>query len=301
MIFGENSVDRLLRDAMDYHLGKISEEFVKIDDERYKKMEFMSYTGSIHEAFITKYREFIEILKARRPDAGTLVVILSTPGGSPIAVEKMVEIMRYHYDEIYFVVPDSAMSAGTIWCMSGDKIFMDYASSLGPIDPQVLKDDRYVPALGYLDKIEEFIEKSKRGDLSPAEFAMMQQLDLAELRAYEQARDLSIDLLKKWLVKYKFKNWDRHRTTPELVGKEVTHPEKVQRAEEIARKLSDNSKWMAHGRYISMETLKNELKLEIEDYSDRGELRAHLIGYYELVSNYARGNNRPVYLHGRIE
>ena len=27
------------------------------------------------------------------------------------------------------------MSAGTIWCMSADKIFMDYSSSLGPIDP----------------------------------------------------------------------------------------------------------------------------------------------------------------------
>ena len=47
------------------------------------------------------------------------------------------------------------MSAGTILCMSGDKIFMDYASILGPIDPQVPTPDTgdYVPALGYLDKV----------------------------------------------------------------------------------------------------------------------------------------------------
>ena len=67
-----------------------------------------------------------------------LVMFLNTPGGSAEAVEKIVEIMRFHYSEVYFVVPDFAMSAGTILCTSGDKIFMDYSSSLGPIDPQVL-------------------------------------------------------------------------------------------------------------------------------------------------------------------
>ena len=34
--------------------------------------------------------------------------------------------------------------------MSGDAIFMDYFSVLGPIDPQLPKGDTMVPALGYL-------------------------------------------------------------------------------------------------------------------------------------------------------
>lgn len=52
------------------------------------------------------------------------------------------------------MVPDCAMSAGTIFCMAGDKIWMGYYSSLGPIDPQVFNGKNWVPALGYLDKVE---------------------------------------------------------------------------------------------------------------------------------------------------
>ena len=63
------------------------------------------------------------------------MVFLNTPGGNAEIVEKLVEIIRFHYKELYFVVPDEAMSAGTIFCLAGDKIFMDYSSSLGPIDP----------------------------------------------------------------------------------------------------------------------------------------------------------------------
>jgi len=54
------------------------------------------------------------------------------------------------------------MSAGTIFCMAADRIYMDYSSALGPIDPQVPdRENRVlVPALGYLDKVEELIKKS---------------------------------------------------------------------------------------------------------------------------------------------
>ena len=69
--------------------------------------------------------------------------------------------MSRFLSEVHFVVPNAAMSAGTIFCMSGDKIYMDYSSSLGPIDPQVpAHDGRLVPALGYIDKVNEFIEKA---------------------------------------------------------------------------------------------------------------------------------------------
>jgi hypothetical protein len=54
-------------------------------------------------------------------------------------------------------------------------------------------------------------------------------------RRHEQARDLTIALLKEWLVKYKFKNWKKHRTNPSKIGQPVTAAEKEQRATEIAR------------------------------------------------------------------
>ena len=70
---------------------------------------------------------------------------------------------------------------------------MDYASSLGPIDPQVPdREEKFlVPALGYLDKVNEMIEKSRNGTISPAEFQILQNQDLAMLGFYEQSKKLS--------------------------------------------------------------------------------------------------------------
>lgn len=106
-------------------------------------------------------------------------------------MERYVNIIRHHYSEVNFIVPDYAYSAGTIFCMSGDSIYMD----LGPIDPQVQnKEGKWVAALGYLDKVNEYIEKAKLGTLTNVEFAILKDFDLAELRSFEQARDLTIDL-----------------------------------------------------------------------------------------------------------
>lgn len=183
-----------------------------------------------------------------------LLLVLDTPGGVVEAVEKMVEIIRHHFDEVFFAVPRAAMSAGTIFCMSGDRIYMDYTSSLGPIDPQVsLQNGQFVPALGYIDKVEELIEKSREGSLTNAELIMLQKLDLATLRRYEQARDLSVSLLKQWLVQYKFKDWVTHGTT--TPGSPVTADQKQARAEQIAKDLSDNRRWHSHGRTIGINTL----------------------------------------------
>ena len=61
-----------------------------------------------------------------------LLVVLTTTGGSGSAVERYVNILRRHYNEVSFIIPDYAYSAGTIFCMSGDNIYMDYFSVLGP-------------------------------------------------------------------------------------------------------------------------------------------------------------------------
>ena len=123
---------------------------------------------------------------------------------------------------------------------------------------------------------------------------ILKNFDLAELRSFEQAKDLTIDLLKKWLVKYKFKNWAKHDN-----GKDVTYKEKEDRASIIAKHLSDNNKWKSHGRPINIEALK-ELKLEIEDYSENNELRILIRDYYETMSDYMKLKNFPIFIHDRI-
>ena len=119
----------------------------------------------------------IEAREDRRPN---LVVILDTPGGVVEVVERIVRVLRHHYTEVKFVIPDRAMSAGTVLAMSGDDILMDYHSCLGPIDPQLQLDDRLVPALSYLAQYENLIEKSRSEALSTAELVLLQKLDLAE-------------------------------------------------------------------------------------------------------------------------
>jgi len=95
---------------------------------------------------------------------------------------------------------------------------------------------------------------------------MLQSQDLAMLSRYEQARNLTITLLKKWLVEYKFKDWVTHQTNPEKQGQAVTAAEKQERAEEIARLLADNRRWHSHNRRIGVGTLQSVLRLRIDDY-----------------------------------
>jgi hypothetical protein len=257
------------------------------------------YCGAIAPGAEMRFRDCIEKLKESDSRNESLCIILNTPGGSAETVEKMVEISRHHYRNIVFIVPDYAMSAGTIFCMSGNKIIMDYTASLGPIDPQVNNGKEWVPAMGYLDKVNEMIEKSAAGTLSNAEFAMLQGLDLATLSRYEQARNLTITLLKKLLVEYKFANWVTHESTPGKIGTPVTLQEKNERAVEIAAKLGDNKLWHSHGRHIGINTLRGILRLKIDNLLDQPDLRKAIKEYNELACEYIRREKYPLFLHNK--
>ncbi|MCU7923418.1 MAG: serine dehydrogenasease [Candidatus Thiodiazotropha sp. (ex Dulcina madagascariensis)] len=283
-------VDMAIKDVLANSLKKLEEHL---------NSDVIFYYGAIQPSVEKPFRDFIEDLKADDIEHERLSIVLNTPGGSAETVEKMVAITRHHYDEVDFIIPDYAMSAGTIFCMSGDKIWMEYSSSLGPIDPQVFNGDNWVPALGYLDKVAELIEKSRNNELTQAEFLMLKDQDLAMLKSYEQARDLTISLLKEWLVKYKFKNWDIHQTDEEFIGQDVTHEQKQQRAEEIAKILGDNKIWHSHGRSIGLQTLRKVLKLKIEDYSRDNGLRPIIREYNDTICDYVVKSRLSAFLHSR--
>ena len=174
---------------------------------------------------------------------------------------------------------------------------MDYSSSLGPIDPQVPdKEGKYlVPALGYLDKVQELIDKSQGNTISPGELAILIRQDLAMLRYYEQARDLSVALLKEWLPKYKFKDWNSHRTNNP--GTPVTNAEKAERAAKIAADLSDNKTWHSHGRMIGMKKLKEILRIDVDDYGLDLELRDNIRLYSDTLSDYLGRHSSDFFMH----
>lgn len=282
----------------DTHIRETARDRI-IELETHMNADVMLFHGPIFPSVEKRFREFIEDLKSETPTRDRIAIILNTPGGSAETVEKLVEIVRYHYREVLFIIPDEAMSAGTIFALSGDAIYMDYTSSLGPIDPQVNNGKDWVPALGYLDQVEKMIEKSAKGTLTDAELVILQNLDLAMLSRFEQAKNLTITLLKKWLVEYKFKDWKTHGTNPAKVGQEVTLEEKEQRAEEIAILLSDNKIWHSHGRKIGVRTIQNLLKLKIEDYSTDAEIRGKILSYSEFITDYINRHDYSFFLHNR--
>jgi hypothetical protein len=271
-----------------------------LDIESQFQADVLTYFGPILDGNENIVLDIIEDLATDPDKKEKLLVVLTTTGGSAIAVERYVNIIRKHYNEVSFVIPDYAYSAGTIFCMSGDNIYMDYFSVLGPIDPQVQnKEGKWVAALGYLDKVNELIKKAQDNILTQAEFLILKDIDLAELRGYEQAKELTIDLLKKWLVKYKFKNWNKHQTNPDKLGIDVTDKEKEDRAEDIADKLGNNKIWKSHGRPINIETLEKELKLKIEDYSNEKQIREAIRSYYGLLSDYVQKNKFSIFVQTR--
>ncbi|GAB1345362.1 SDH family Clp fold serine proteinase [Cloacibacterium normanense] len=282
------AVDLSIHQLLQERLDKLEKKF---------NADFFVYYGPIVDGNENSVLRIIEDLASDKNKKDKIFIILTTNGGSAIAVERYVNILRHHYKEVNFIIPDYAYSAGTIFCMSGDNIYMDYFSVLGPIDPQVKnKDGKWVAALGYLDKVNDFIDKAQKNLLTQAEFLILKDLDLAELRGYEQAKNLTIELLKKWLVKYKFKNWDKHSTTNP--GTTVTEEQKKQRAEEIADKLSDSNLWKSHSRPIDINDLTNDLKLKIEDYSKQ-KYRVLIRDYYDLFSDYVTKNKLQIFIHTR--
>lgn len=286
----QQPVDNTIKDLLNSKLSAI---------ESHLSADVLSYYGALVNGVDGWFRKVVEEIAAEQQKKEKLVIILTTPGGSAETVERIVNVVRHFYNIVDFIVPDYAYSAGTIFCMSGDNIFMDYYSVLGPIDPQVQnREGKLVPALGYLDKIEDLIEKDKQGTLTNAEFAILQSMDLAELKSYEQAKALTIELLKQWLVKYKFSRWTTHRTDPDKMGQDVTADEKEKRAEEIASDLSNNKKWKSHGRPIPLSVLK-ELKLEISDYSNDDQMKPLIKEYYDLLIDYINKNSSPFFMHTR--
>lgn len=213
-----------------------------------------------------------------------LIILLTTGGGYIEPVQRMVDTLRRHYRVVDFVIPNYAYSAGTVFTLSGDSIWMDYYSRLGPIDPQIESSKGFmVSALGHLEKYDALIRRARRGRISTAEVQLLiSGFDQGELYFYEQQRDLSITALKEWLVQYKFKNW----TVTATKKRRVTQKMKEDGAADIGRKLNDTKKWHSHGYGISMEVLRRDLNLQIEDFGAEETMSKSIRSYHELLSDY---------------
>jgi ClpP class serine protease len=264
----------------------------ELEDKR--DADVLTYVGPIIHSVDDRIKDAIEALRRHRPN---LLFILETNGGFAEVTRRISDALRHHYRTVDFLIPSHAMSAGTILSMSGDSIWMNYYSVLGPIDPQVPSQDglRLVPALGALVRYQELLDKANAGTAGAGDLEILLSFNQAELYSFEQARALSISLLEEWLAKYKFKNWKE----TERRGLPVSAAMKKQRAREIASNLNDVKRWNSHGIGISMEVLRRELKLRVDDFGKDKALDKCVRQYHKLLLDYMAVTQQVSVVHTR--
>jgi len=251
------------------------------------------FAGPLFPTIDEQVREAVE---QRPPENGSrkLVVVLETAGGSVTAVERIVRLFRRHYKSVEYIIPNYAMSAGTILALSGDAIHMDYFSVLGPIDPQVQKGGKLVPALGYLIQYERLIKKSQEANLTMAELSyLLKNFDPAELYTYEQEKELTKSLLIDWLVQSKLIDWQEERDKK----RRVTQKKRKERAERVADNLGNTDKWHSHARGIPIEVLRKDIGLVIKDFGSDDDLNSAVRAYYTLLRDYMIRIDSGVVIH----
>jgi len=208
-----------------------------------------------------------------------LDVILETTGGIGEVAEDIVRLIRSKYEDVAFIVPGTAKSAGTIIVMSGDEILMEPMSSLGPIDAQLHWQGRQFSAEAFLTGLEKIkAETDATGKLNRAYIPILQNISVGEIQNAENALEFARTLVTEWLKTYKFRKWVTHSST----GAAVTEDEKAERAAEIAAELCNHSRWLTHGRSIKIEDL-TRMGLKISDYTTQPELFDAIRRYHTLL------------------
>lgn len=173
-----------------------------------------------------------------------LDLILHTPGGDPSAAEALVKYLRKKFGEdIRVIVPQIAMSAGTMLACASKSIVMGNQSSLGPVDPQFNGIPAYNIEQEFIEAKEDLAEHPENATYW---MIKLQQYPAAFMKTALDAISLSSELVREWLstCMYSEKDEDIVNTIVESLNEH------------------DNSK--IHGRHYDKDFCKS-IGLKIED------------------------------------
>lgn len=207
---------------------------------------------------------FMQCLKGMDCSKG-LDLMLHTPGGNPTAAEGIVNYLHAKFkDDIRVIIPQMAMSAGTMLACSAKSIVMGKQSCLGPIDPQ------YGGVPAYNIKAE--YEDAKRNlDVSPnAGTYWTMQLSRYPRAFYYTVCDgiqLSAVLASEWLGAYMFKQF-KQKEREDRIGK-------------IISQLNNNNK--SHSRHFGIQKCK-DLGFIIEDLESDNELQDDVLSVHHAFT-----------------
>lgn len=152
-----------------------------------------------------------------------LDLILHTPGGSPAAAEAIVNYLRTKFNmDIRVIIPQLAMSAGTMISCAAKEIVMGKQSSLGPIDPQF----NGIPAYNIKMEFEEAKKDLLTNPANAQYWAIkLQQYPAAFMKTAIDAIELSGKLVEEWLgnCMYDCNNEDDKKRIDTIVAKLNEH------------------------------------------------------------------------------
>ncbi|MCK4255626.1 S49 family peptidase [candidate division WOR-3 bacterium] len=190
-----------------------------------------------------------------------LDLLLHTPGGETSAMESIVDYLHSMFGtNIRAIIPQLAMSAGTMIACACKEIIMGKQSSLGPIDPQF----RGIPAHGV---VEEFKRAYLEICSDPKKAAVWQPI-IAKytptlIGECEKAIDWSNEMVKEWL----------------LSGMLATKKDAENLIENIIEELGNLALLKSHARHLSVEKCK-EIGLNIIPLEDDPKLQEAVLSVH---------------------
>ncbi len=192
-----------------------------------------------------------------------LDLILHTPGGETAATESIVDYLHSMFgNNIRAIVPQLAMSAGTMIACSCKEIIMGQQSSLGPIDPQF----GGIPAHAI---VEEFKRAYSEIKADPVKAAVWQPIvakyNPTLVGECEKAIDWSEKMVESWL--------DRNMLSAE--------PDKKKLIDHIIKELGDHSVNKSHARHLSMKKCK-DIGLKIIEMESDPELQDLILSIHHI-------------------
>lgn len=219
---------------------------------------------SINDEDIHAFMEAIAGLQGNDLD-----LILHTGGGSAEATDAIVSYLRQKFSNIRIIIPQAAMSAGTMLACSADKIIMGKQSSIGPIDPQFILQTsvgiQAIPAHAILEQFKKAQDDCRDNPKNLNSWLpMLSQYGPALLVRCQDQIDFGKELVENWLGSYMFKD------------------EKTDKPAAIADFLSKHSNFKTHGKHINAIEAK-ELGLKIEMLEDNQDLQDKILSAFHAT------------------
>lgn len=200
-----------------------------------------------------------------------LDLILHTPGGSPDATEAIVNYLRDKFQkDIRVIVPQLAMSAGTMMACASKEIIMGKQSSLGPIDPQF----NGIPAYNIRSEFEEAKNDLLNNPANAQYWAIkLQQYPAAFMKTAIDAIELSDALVREWLGTCMYDKKKDRKTINIIVSK-----------------LNEHNKSKVHGRHFNADFCK-EIGLKIKMMEDDDDLQNAILSIHHAYMITFGGTN----------